>query len=135
MRTEEIAKVAHEAVRIAASLHGDSSLEKWHDTSGEGEHAPAWQKDAAHEKAKLQLLNPAFTPQDVHENFCASLEKQGFKPGTAFKDGLPVTVNGLKVSTQKTHPSIAAWSDLPPATKAQAALAFAVTEALRQHTT
>lgn len=134
MRNEEVAKIAHEAVRIAASLHGDSSLEKWHDTSGEGEHAPAWQKDAALKRVELQLSDKNATPQSVHENFCACLEKEGFQPGHKFSDKAPKDLP-KNHPWAKTHPQLAAWSDLPPATKAQHALHFAVVEACRQHLT
>jgi hypothetical protein len=91
---EGIAKTCHEANKAYCESTGDFTQPPWH-------LAEAWQKVSAMEGVKYKLDHPEATPEQMHEQWLALKEKEGWKYGEN------------KDSTLLRHPCIMPYDELP----------------------
>lgn len=99
-RDIDIARVCHEVNRAYCTALGDFSQPAWED-------APLWQKDSALLGVKLHTSNPDASAAASHESWMAQKLAEGWGYGP------------VKDPTNKTHPCILPFNQLPVAQQAK----------------
>lgn len=94
MKTEDIARVCHEANRALCISMGDNSQVQW-------DEAPEWQRESAIKGVAFRVANQTSTPKDQHESWVAQKIANGWIYGP------------VKDAQAKTHPCIAPYDQLP----------------------
>lgn len=112
MKTEEIARVAHEINRAYCASLGDDSQPKWED-------APDWQKSSAIKGVEFHLANPDAAPSHSHDEWLKEKQETGWKFGS------------VKDPEKKEHPCFVPYDELPAEQKAKDYLFKAVVESLK----
>lgn len=112
MKTEQIAKFAHEINRAYCASLGDNSQPSWED-------APDWQKSSARAGVDMHLANPNATPEQSHESWLAQKTAEGWKFGA------------VKDADKKEHPCFLPYAELPAEQKAKDYLFRAVVHGLK----
>lgn len=107
MKSEEIARAAHEMNRLFCNLHGDDSQPTW-------EEAPKWQRDSAINGVEFTLLNPDAGDSASHDNWMREKVDAGWKWGP------------VKDPEKLEHPCIVPFERLPPVQQAKDAIFRAV---------
>jgi hypothetical protein len=110
-RSEQIARVVHEAVRAWARANRDASIPSWG-------RAPRWMREATADAIAFRLANPGAPPSAMHEQWAAEKRAAGWRRGKA-KDG-----------RRKTHPRLVPYERLPAYDRRKDALVAAVIDAL-----
>jgi hypothetical protein len=110
MKTEQIAKVCHEANRAYCETLGDTSQPRWED-------APEWQRTSAM-NGVLAVGNPLAKPSDSHDSWLAEKRATGWKYGP------------VKDPAKKEHPCFVPFEELPPDQQVKDHLFLAVARAL-----
>lgn len=111
MDVKSIARVCHEINRGYCQALGDFSQAPWED-------APDWQKDSAIIGVRLHIGNPTAGPEASHESWMAEKVAAGWVYGD------------IKDETEKTHPCMVPFSDLPKDQQAKDFLFRATVHAL-----
>lgn len=111
MTPEQIAQVCHEANRAYCVTIGDMSQIAW-------DNAPAWQQESAVDGVRFHLANPRAGPAASHYNWSRDKFATGWKHGP------------VKDATQKTHPQLVPYEDLPVEQRRKDLLFAAVVRAL-----
>ena len=111
MKTEQIARVCHEVNRAYCQALGDQSQPEW-------DEAPEWQRSSAVRGVAFHLVNPDTTPGRSHENWLAEKRAAGWTYGPE------------KDPSQKLHPCMVPFEDLPIEHRAKDYLFRAVVHAL-----
>lgn len=93
---EQIAMIAHEANRAYQSAIGDLVSDSWDTLSSES-------KQSIIKGVRFALNTPALGPRDQHELWMRSKISEGWKYGCR------------KCDSDKTHPCIVPWEQLPAA--------------------
>ena len=113
---EVCARAAHEVNRAYCLSLGDASQPPW-------DEAPEWQKDSAHNGARLHLSSD-HGPDASHAHWRKQKEAEGWVYGP------------VKDPAKKTHPCMVPFGQLPPEQKAKdylfAAVVKQVAEAIKQ---
>lgn len=108
----EIAKVCHEANRQWCNANGDDSQKMWDD-------AEHWQQESAIKGVLFRIDNPTAGPDSQHNSWMKDKIEKGW-------------VNGkVKNETQKTHPCIVPFDNLPEFQKKKDKLFVAIVDALK----
>jgi hypothetical protein len=94
MTPERIAEAAHEMNRLWCLAQGDTSQVPWSD-------APDWQRSSAIEGVCAIIDNPGLTPRQSHEGWLKHKLADGWVWGPT------------KDVTEKTHPCMLPYDDLP----------------------
>lgn len=111
MKTDDVARVAHEVNRAFCLAFGDASQPAW-------ENAPDWQRKSAISGVQFHRDNPNALPSASHDNWLAEKRKDGWKYGPE------------KSVEKKEHPCFAPYDELPQEHKAKNYLFAAVCRAL-----
>jgi len=93
-KTEQIAKVCHEANRAYCQTIGDDSQPSWED-------APDWQRHSAILGVDFHRRNPDAGTSDSHDSWMDQKIRDGWIYGK------------VKDAEAKTHPCIVPYSELP----------------------
>lgn len=112
MKSELIARVAHEINRAYCASLGDVSQPAW-------DEAPEWQRKSALARVAMHLANPDATPEQSHESWLAEKLAQGWSYGP------------VKDAEKKQHPCCVPYGELPAEQKAKDYLFRAVVHALK----
>lgn len=96
----EVARCCHEAVRALAACYGDFSIPSW-------DAAPAWQVESACHGVAQLIHNPSLTPKELHELWMQHKLDEGWRYGST------------KDPTQKTHPCLVPYDQLPAVQRAK----------------
>jgi hypothetical protein len=112
MRTEDIARVAHEVNRAFCEANGDYSQRKW-------EEAEQWQRESAVKGVEFALLNPNATPADQHQSWVDAKRADGWVLGP------------IKDAKAKMHPCMLPYEQLPLIQKTKDHLFRSVVAALK----
>lgn len=94
MRTEDVARIVHEANRAYCKTLGDTSQPPWED-------APEWQKESAKEGVISIFTNSDMTPKKSHEHWLKKKVEDGWVYGP------------VKDPEKKEHPCIVSYEYLP----------------------
>lgn len=94
MKSEDIARICHEANRAYCQALGDESHVGWQD-------APAWQRESAQQGVMFVITHPDLTPEQAHENWMRQKSEDGWKYGP------------VKDAEKKEHPCMVGYVDLP----------------------
>ncbi len=94
MKTEEVAKICHEANRTLCETQGDFSQDEWSES-------PEWQRESAISGVNFHLDNPDATPENSHENWLKEKAEDGWKYGE------------IKNAETKEHPCFVSYPELP----------------------
>jgi hypothetical protein len=94
MKSQDIAKICHQANKAYCESIGDMSQVDWAD-------APEWQREAAIAGVNTAIENPEITPQEQHEAWVVHKVNDGWVYGE------------VKSGTKKTHPCLVPYSELP----------------------
>ena len=100
MKSEQIAKVAHEVNRAYCKAIGDTSQPTWED-------APDWQKSSALNGVNFHLANPDAGPDHSHNEWLKEKHESGWKYGP------------VKNPEAKEHPCFVPYEELPVEQKAK----------------
>lgn len=111
MRTEDIARIVHEANRAYCYTIGDNSQPTWDD-------APDWQKQSAINGVVFHHDNPSAGPSASHEDWLTKKIKDGWKYGL------------VKNPDTKEHPCCVPYDQLPEDQKKKDALFVAIVKSL-----
>jgi len=111
LRIRKIAIVCHEANRAYCEVIGDSSQVAW-------EHAPTWQQESAMSGVLFQIQNPSAGPEASHEKWMKDKSDEGWCYGV------------VKDESEKTHPCMVPWEQLPTAQQRKDLLFQAIVQAL-----
>lgn len=114
MKTEEIARVAHEVNRALCQAFGDDSQVPWED-------APQWQRESALSGVRMHEQGEV-GPEASHEAWMKDKYAYGWVYGE------------VKDVQRKTHPCLVPFSKLPPEDRAKDFIFRAVVHALRETT-
>jgi hypothetical protein len=98
MKTEDIAKICHEANRAYCQTIGDNTQLPW-------EEAPAWQRESAVNGVEFSRANPDAPPSASHDSWLAEKERAGWKYGP------------VKDPDKKEHPCFVPYDQLPESQK------------------
>lgn len=112
MKTESIARIAHEVNRAYCLSLGDDSQPTW-------EEAPQWQRDSATAGVEMHLANPDATPEDSHASWLAQKAADGWVYGPT------------KDAEKKEHPCCVPYDQLPAEQKAKDYLFRGVVHAVK----
>jgi hypothetical protein len=111
MRSEDIARVCHEALRVLQSIQNDPvPARPW-------EEAPDYQRETA-QLAVIRLQEEKSTPAEHHEQWRVHMIQMGWKYGRE------------KNLEAKTHPCLVPYDRLPDEQKAKDVLFLAIVAAL-----
>lgn len=94
MKTEDIARVCHEANRGYCETLGDNSMAVWSET-------PDWQRKGMINGVEFFLTYPGSSPEDMHKNWLVRKTEAGWVYGE------------VKDVGKKTHPCILPYDKLP----------------------
>lgn len=107
---EDIARVAHEAVRALQAIHGDSCPAPWWDS------APAWMRESSIDT--VRMARNGATPRQLHERWCDEKWVAGWSYGP------------VKDAEKLTHPCLVPYDQLPDHQKDKDALFSAIVLAM-----
>ena len=110
MKTETIARIAHEVNRIYCRSIGDQSQPTW-------DYAPDWQKQSAISGVEYLINNPEALPEHSHQNWLRDKKIDGWVYGP------------VKDPEKKEHPCMVPYGDLPEEQRAKDAFFHAVVRA------
>lgn len=110
MKTETIARIAHEVNRVYCITICDYSQPNWDD-------APDWQKQSAVAGVEYLASNPDAVLEHSHENWLRHKEADGWTWGP------------VKDPEKKEHPCMVPYGDLPEDQRAKDAFFHAVVRA------
>ena len=110
-KEEAIARVCHAVNRAYCKATGDDSQLSW-------EEAPLWQKASAIQSVRAVLARPSMTPEELHEAWAEAKREAGWRYGP------------IKNETEKEHPGIIPYADLPEKERIKDFLFAAVVEVL-----
>lgn len=111
MKIYEVAQMCHEANRALCQANGDDSQKPWNE-------AEAWQRDSAVEGVTWRLANLDAPASAQHDQWKDAKLRDGWKFGPV-KDG-----------TNKEHPCLVPFDDLPAFQQAKDTLFAAIVKAL-----
>jgi len=94
MDVNELAEICHMRNRAYCRSIGDKTQVDWC-------LAPEWQKQSAISGVQFQLDNPDATPENQHESWMKEKEDDGWAYGP------------IKISSEKKHPCIRPYDELP----------------------
>lgn len=114
MRTDEIARIAHEVNRAYCQALGDDSQPAWED-------APEWQRTSAINGALFHLANPDAGPDHSHIEWMREKLADGWKVGP------------LKNPEKKEHPCMVPYEQLPVEQRAKDFIFRGVVRVLGRH--
>lgn len=112
MKTEQIAKICHEANRAYCECLGDNLLAIW-------EESPEWQRKSSINGVEFRLANPGTSPEDIHRNWLVEKTEAGWVYGET------------KDAEKKTHPCILPYDKLPQEQKVKDILFISIVTALK----
>lgn len=110
MRSNEIARVCHEANRALQIISNDPA------PSPDWDNAPDWQRESAVEGVEAALRGEG--PEELHESWCVSKIRDGW------------TFGDVKDAELKTHPCLVDYDALPEEQKVKDRLFAAIVEVL-----
>lgn len=111
MKPEDIARVCHEVNRAYCQALGDHSQPAWED-------APEWQKTSAYNGVLLHIKNHDAGPAASHQSWYDEKRAAGWKWGP------------VKNPTEKEHPCMVPFEELPVSQQAKDYIFRAVVLAL-----
>lgn len=111
MKTEDVAKIAHEAIKTLCETQGDFTQQTWNN-------APDWQRTSAINGVNFHLENSHTGPDDSHNAWLKEKEADGWKYGA------------VKDPEKKEHPCMVKYSDLPASQQAKDYLFRGIVHAL-----
>ena len=94
MKTEQIAKVAHEINKVYCEAIGDTTQVDW-------DSAPDWQRQSAINGVNFHIANPTAGPDSSHNEWLKEKFSTGWKYGV------------IKDSAKKEHPCCVPYEALP----------------------
>lgn len=100
MKTEQVARVAHEVNKAYCESIGDNSQPSW-------EEAPEWQKSSAINGVKFHIENPNASPAHSHDSWMKQKTEEGWKYGP------------VKDAEKKEHPCYLPYEQLPTEQKSK----------------
>jgi hypothetical protein len=106
-----IARVVHESVRAINQAHGDDSLQAWDD-------AEEWQRQSTLDAVRAIASDPDLTSEGEHARWMEDKMAQGWKYGSVRND------------SQKVHPLLVPYDQLPLAAQQKNAVIVAVVRAM-----
>jgi len=112
MKTEDIAKVVHEANKAYCESIGDNSQQEWQITVKEI-------KDSAVDGVDFAKANPDVTPKEMHDNWHKDKLTAGWEYGKE------------KSVMRKTHPCMVDYEDLPKEQRVKDSLFLAIVNVLK----
>lgn len=112
MKTDQIARIAHEINRAYCASIGDTSVAPW-------EAADESQRSSVMAGVEMHLKNPDVSPEQSHEAWLASKVADGW------------TYAAIKDPVAKTHPCVMPYADLPVEQRAKDHLFKAVVALMR----
>lgn len=113
MKTEDIARICHEANRAYCRGIGDDSQAAW-------ESAPDWQRASAVKGVEFTIANPSAPPSASHDSWLAEKAATGWKYGA------------VKNPDAKEHPCFVPYDELPVEQRRKDALFQAVVRAVTE---
>ncbi len=114
MKTEDIAKICHQANKAYCETIGDQSQKDWHNASD-------WQKESAIKGVEYRTSqNPRPSPEEMHNCWLKQKQEDGWLYGK-YKD-----------EQKKTHPCYKPYSELPEEQKKKDILFSAIVDALTE---
>ena len=108
---ENIARVAHEAIRAYKEARGEDAPPPW-------DEAPAWMHESTRAAVTARLEGPLAPPSAQHEAWLEEREATGWRYGP------------VKDPDGKTHPLMVPYDRLPVSERRKDALMLAVIDAL-----
>lgn len=114
MKTEDIARIVHEANRALCLTLGDTSQDSWDD-------APEWQRKSAINGVSGILSGAISTPEQSHEGWLAEKVTTGW------------TYGPVKDAKLKQHPCMVPYSQLPAEQQTKDHLFSAIVRTLEAH--
>lgn len=114
MKTEDLAKICHEANRAYCETQGDYSQVSW-------ESAPYWQQNSCIDGVMTLLSHPDKTPEEMHENWVEFKKRDGW------------TYAEEKNSELKTHPCLVDYKDLPEMQKVKDVIFKSIVNGIEFH--
>jgi hypothetical protein len=111
MKTEQIAKVCHEANRAYCLGLGDDTQKPW-------EESPEWQRNSAIKGVRFHIKNPEASQSASHDEWLKLKQSEGWKYGK------------IKDVEKKTHPCFVPYDKLPKKQQKKDALFSAIIKAL-----
>lgn len=112
MKTEEIAKVCHDANKSYCEAIGDLSQKSW-------DEAEDWQRESAIKGVQFKLDNPEAGNSAQHEAWLKDKEAEGWVYGP------------VKDPIKKEHPCMVPYDELPEEQKKKDALFSSIVNALK----
>lgn len=94
MKSDEIARIAHEVNRAYCTAIGDASQVAWAD-------APEWQRASAIKGVEFHLANENASPSASHDSWLEEKRQTGWKYGP------------VKDADKKEHPCFVEYDELP----------------------
>ncbi|NOS83700.1 MAG: hypothetical protein HOP31_01040 [Ignavibacteria bacterium] len=112
MKTEEIAKVCHDANKSYCEAIGDKSQKSW-------DEAEDWQRESAIKGVQFKLDNPEAGNSAQHEAWLKDKDAEGWVYGP------------VKDPVKKEHPCMVPYDELPEEQKKKDALFLSIVNALK----
>lgn len=110
-RHEEVARIAHEALRVYCEINGEPLMPHWED-------AEQWQKDSTLHGVEVVASNPSIRPSVLHDEWLEHKRSTGWRFGTD------------KDAEKKTHPCMVEFHGLPVRQQAKDRLFVSVVQAM-----
>lgn len=111
MRTDDIARIVHEANRAYCQTQEDFSQLPW-------DQAPEWQRSSAVDGVEGILSGRITKPEQSHESWLAEKTRTGW------------TYGPVKDADLKQHPCFVPYAELPPSQQVKDSLFFSIVRAL-----
>ncbi len=111
MKTEDIARICHQANKALCEAVGDTSQKDW-------DSAEQWQRDSAISGVHFAIANPDAPASAQHDAWLADKKAAGWVFGE------------VKDADAKTHPCIVSYEQLPPEQQAKDHLFKGIVQAL-----
>lgn len=112
-RVDAICMTVHEAIRAWAMANGQPAIPDWAD-------APDWMKQSTRQSVENVMAHPHQTARDQHDQWLGQKQAAGWRHGDT------------KSETDRTHPMMVPFDDLPEFEKKKDDLVKAIVRALAE---